>query len=80
MEQCLREMTQITPKLYLSAQIAISDAALAKNNINLIINATKELPVFPPEDSSIKTIRVPVYDSADQNLYPYFKVAVKLNY
>ena len=74
MEQCLRVISQLTPQLYLSSVAAISDESLEENNINLIINATKELPLFPPKSGRINTIRVPVYDTTEETLYPYFKV------
>ena len=74
MEQCLKEISQLTPNLYLASVAAISDEALNKNNINLIINASKELSMFPPKDNRINTIRVPVYDNCEETLYPYFKV------
>ena len=67
-------MTQITPTLYLSAVTAITDQTLETNKINLIINASKELPMFPPKDSRIETVRVPVHDNVEANLSPYFQV------
>ena len=54
--------------------MAVSDENLALNNINLIINATKELPTFPSKDQTIESARVPVYDACDENILPYFKV------
>ena len=72
-------MTQITPTLYLSAVTAITDQTLESNKINLIINATKELPMFPPKNSEIQSIRVPVYDNIEANLSPYFKVKRFIN-
>ena len=75
MEQCLKEITEITPNLYLSSVAAISDANLHDKKINLIINATKELPIFPTADGGkqIHSVRIPVYDMVDETLYPYFK-------
>jgi len=78
MEQCLKEISQLTPNLYLASVAAISDEALNKNNINLIINASKELSMFPPKDNRINTIRVPVYDNCEETLYPYFKPICEL--
>ena len=70
-------ISEITPKLYLSAVSAITNASLADHNITLIINASKELPIFPTEDVKIFSVRVPVYDATDQDLYPYFLVSVE---
>ena len=67
-------ISQITPNLYLSAVTAINDQSLEQHGINLIINATKELPMFPPKNPKIHCVRVPVYDNTDQNLAPYFEV------
>ena len=67
------DLTEIAPKLYLSAVTAISDEKLAKHNITIIINASKELPMFPALDA--KSVRVPVTDNLDQKLYPYFLVS-----
>jgi atypical dual specificity phosphatase len=75
MEHCLHQITKLTPKLYLSAATAITEENLAQTGINLIVNATKELPMYS-NSSNIHTIRVPVYDSVDSNLYPYFKVGL----
>ena len=75
MEQCLREVSQLTPQLYLASVAAINDESLKQNKINLIINATKELPMWNPQkDANIMTIRVPVYDNTEQTLFPYFQV------
>ena len=74
MEQCLTQISQVTPQLYLCAVSAISDTNLNENGITLIINATKELPMFPPISPSILSVRVPVYDSCEERLYPYFQV------
>ena len=75
MEQCLREVSQLTPQLYLASVAAINDESLKQNKINLIINATKELPMWNPQkDTNIMTIRVPVYDNTEQTLFPYFQV------
>lgn len=74
MEQCLTQITQLAPHLYLSAISAISDSNLDKNGITLVINATKELPMFPPRSPSIISVRVPVYDSCEERLYPFFQV------
>ena len=76
MEECLRVMSEITPTLHLSSATAISDSSLAKNNITLIINASKELPIYPTKDAKILSVRVPVYDAADQNLFTYFFVSI----
>lgn len=75
-EESLKVMTEIKPNLFLSAVSAISDANLDKHGITLIINATKELPIFPVANSAkIESIRVPVYDANDETLYPYFQVS-----
>ena len=67
-------ISQITPHLYLTAVTALNDQKLDEHGITLIINATKELPMFPPKNPKIHNVRVPVYDSIDQNLAPYFEV------
>lgn len=68
-------ISHIAPNLYLSAVTAINDQSLADLGITLIINATKELPMFPPKNSNIQSVRVPVYDNTDANLAPYFEVS-----
>ena len=79
MENCKLEMTQITPSLYLSGIQAVTNKLVDQCNINLIINATKESPIFgnkhfPPKHRHIRIIRVPEYDSTEASLLPYFKV------
>ena len=78
MEACLKVISKLTPQLYLSAVSAITDEDLENNNINLIINATKELPMFPPKNGRVNTVRVPVYDNTEATLFPYFKVSALL--
>ena len=67
-------ISQITQHLYLSAVTALNDQKLDELGITLIINASKELPMFPTKDPKIHNVRVPVYDSIDQDLAPYFEV------
>ena len=79
MENCKLEMTQITPSLYLSGIQAVTNKLVDQCNINLVINATKESPIFgnkhfPPKHRHIRIIRVPEYDSTEASLLPYFKV------
>ena len=75
MEQMLSELTEITPNLYISSATAITEQKLANRGITLIVNATKELPHFPCDEDVVKRVRVPVYDNAEANIFPYFKVS-----
>ena len=67
------EVSEITPKLYLSSCSNIDDVGLTKKGINLIINATRDLPHQTKSDAFIN-IRVPVDDNSEANLSPYFQV------
>eukprot|EP00096_Caligus_rogercresseyi_P014372 TRINITY_DN6882_c0_g1_i2.p1 TRINITY_DN6882_c0_g1~~TRINITY_DN6882_c0_g1_i2.p1 ORF type:complete len:199 (-),score=0.38 TRINITY_DN6882_c0_g1_i2:329-925(-) len=63
------EISEVTTDLYLSSAFAIKDEALREHDITLIINATKELPLWP----TIDVIRIPLVDSSIQDVYKYFE-------
>ena len=73
----IRELSEVTPSLYVSAGCAITDAKLQELGINLIINSTEELESYqPPEGSNIQVIRIPVKDLSETELAPYFKARI----
>ena len=73
------KISQLTPQLYLSGTEGRSQNNLEKYHINLVINASKDIPstnFTPKNGEEFYEIRVPVDDSeqAGDTLYPYFKV------
>ena len=74
MQKSYDEISQITPKLYLTNGYTINDAGMVELGVNLVINATRDLD-FQTKSEEIKSIRVPVDDNAQANLLPYFQVS-----
>ena len=73
------EISQITPILFVSALSAITDDKLKELGINLVVNATKDLPCYRPQEGlDVSVIRVPVNDFVEANLMPYFKPVADL--
>ena len=76
----MKEITEITPNLFVCGVDAINGAILGKLGITLIINVTNY--VTTPEDWSVQEepiihlIRIPVDDTDADVLYPYFKVGM----
>lgn len=70
-------ITEITPHLFVCGKCAINQTRLDKLGINLIINATRDLPNFVPNPAKdIRLIRVPVHDNVQESLAPYFQVRI----
>ena len=69
----LTEISEITPFLYLSSGIAVTENNLKIRGVKLVINATKELPVTHLGDDVI-VIKIPVSDKSEEDLYRYFQV------
>ncbi|XP_040565610.1 dual specificity protein phosphatase 21 [Lepeophtheirus salmonis] len=68
------EFSEVTKDLYLSSAFAIKDEVLKEHDIYLVINATKELPLWPPSGPPVfDVIRVPLVDSSIQDAYKYFE-------
>ena len=74
MQKSYDEISQITPKLYLTNGYTINDAGMVELGVNLVINATRDLD-FQTKSEEIKRIRVPVDDNVQANLLPYFQVS-----
>lgn len=70
----LHEISEITPNLFLSSAIAVTERQLKKLNITLVINVTKELPVCPLGDN-VKVIKISVKDRPTENLLQHFDVS-----
>ena len=74
MHKSYDEISQITPRLYLTNGYTINDSGMLELGINLVINATRDLD-FQTKSEEIKSIRVPVDDNVQANLLPYFQVS-----
>ena len=73
MDSILTQVAEVTPDLFLCAATAVTMENLRSRNITLVINATRELPLFPQEDD-IENVRVGVLDSQQSDILPYFQV------
>ena len=71
----LHEISEITPNLFLSSAIAVTERQLKKLNITLVINVTKELPVCPLGED-VKVIKISIKDRPTENLHQHFDVSM----
>jgi protein-tyrosine phosphatase len=75
-------VNKIFPNLWIGNRKVINDSTFFKQNkVDLIVNCTPDLP-FPDIDSSICTLRIPVYDSRLEKDYilmeSYFRLYIPL--
>ncbi|KAM4604814.1 dual specificity phosphatase 28 [Polymixia lowei] len=64
------QLCKVTKALFISnARSACSDQLIQQEAITLCINVSKQQP-FPASD--IATLRIPVYDDPNEDLYSYF--------
>ncbi|UJR33575.1 hypothetical protein I4U23_021013 [Adineta vaga] len=77
-DQCLSTLSQIFPFLYVGSQEdALSIEIIQKNQITHVINVstTGDRPSFLNEDDNEHFLRIPINDSLDAQLLPYFDQA-----
>lgn len=74
-EQVMRSVHEILPGLWLGSETAAGDENFFKSHgIHSVVNCTTHIPNHF-ESKGIKYLRVPVYDSPDQDIDKYFNQA-----
>ena len=68
------DISEVTPHLYVCGEHAITDAAIERLGITMIINSAKELENYASSSKDIYYIKIPVHDQSEALLQPYFKV------
>lgn len=69
----LAEISRVSDHLYLSAGVAVTEAAVRHLGVTLVVNAARELPACPLGDG-VRVVRVPVADNPGADLYRHFEV------
>ena len=70
------DISEVTPHLYVCGKHAITDAAIERLGITMIINSAKELENYASSSKDIYYIKIPVHDQSEALLHPYFKVLI----
>ena len=70
------DISEVTPQLYVCGKHAITDAAIERLGITMIINSAKELENYASSSKDIYYIKIPVHDQSEALLHPYFKVLI----
>ncbi len=67
------EISEITPFLFLSSSLPVTELNLKQKGIKLVINASKELPMCPLGEG-VKGIKLELKDNPKENIHPHFEV------
>ncbi len=68
----LNSISEVSPGLFLSSGMAVTESAVLQRRVTLVVNAAKELPACPLGDG-VRVFKVAVQDSPGANLYRHFE-------
>ncbi len=68
-----REISEITPHLYLSGACPVTEENLRRLGITKVLTIAEELPICPL-GKEVDVIKISVRDRPDTNLYLHFEV------
>jgi hypothetical protein len=76
-KKMLNDISEITPHLFLTSGIAVTENNLRRHKVKLVINVARELPVCPLGDD-VRVVKIALADKYREDLYKYFEVSLIL--
>jgi len=76
------QFSKITESVYVSSGNGITDMKIRQYGISLIINATASMPLYKADSIDLRTslhvVRIPLCDSNEEVIFPYFQPTADL--